>query len=279
MRLLERLRDAFSNERTLRMIWRVERNGKASFLAGAAHFFPYRFRRSLLGYVGGARRLVLEGPLDEGAMRKVIEAGAADGPASLYDCLDAAALRRIRQALPAQSPLSASQLYWEALQGVPQEGMRAELRGLKPWMAFFYLWGQFRQRHGWTCTMERDALDIAAETGIAVHYLETIEEQIETLNRIPLQRIVAFLKHVDWDRYRRDYVRHYLDGDLPALAAAAAAFPTYCEPVIERRNPALHARMRPHLEHGGALVIVGVTHCEGIIALLRAQGYRTTQAR
>ncbi len=255
------------------MMWEVDREGRKSLLAGASHFFPYRFRDSLRRAIGGADTVLLEGPLDEGAMRKVIEAGAGPDRGSLYDALDARTIQKIKQAFARPPPLSASQLYWDILQGAPADWLKAEIEGLKPWMAFLQLWAHYRRRDGWTCSIELDAASLAAGMGKEVHTLETIEEQIEALNRIPLERIVSFLKNVDWETYRLDYVRHYLAGNLPELVATARAFPTFCEPIIDQRDPILHERMSPFFERGNAIALVGVTHCQGIIALLRAQGY------
>ena len=60
------------------MVWEVERRGRRSTLVGAAHFFPRHFRRELRRLIGDARRVLLEGPLDEAATRKVLEAFRAN---------------------------------------------------------------------------------------------------------------------------------------------------------------------------------------------------------
>ena len=65
-----------SKQRELRMIWQIEKGGRSSLLVGSAHFFPYHFRGDLRRILKGATMVVLEGPLDEQAMR-VIDAGAA----------------------------------------------------------------------------------------------------------------------------------------------------------------------------------------------------------
>ena len=74
-------------------------------------------------------------------------------------------------------------------------------------------------------------------------------------------------------------MQRYLAGDLEGLMAAAQAFPTYCEPIVERRDPELAARMLPGLEEGGAAVFVGVSHCRGVIAALRAKGFEAAPSR
>ena len=61
------------------MVWELERRGCRSTLIGAAHFFPRHFRRDLRRLMRDARIVLLEGPLDEAATRKVIDAGRGTG--------------------------------------------------------------------------------------------------------------------------------------------------------------------------------------------------------
>src|SRR2546425_11912884 len=66
------------------MVWEVERRGRRSTLVGAAHFFPRHFRRELRRLTEDARLVLLEGPLDEAATRKVLEAGRGLGGGAPY---------------------------------------------------------------------------------------------------------------------------------------------------------------------------------------------------
>lgn len=277
--VLSRAARLLLKERGLRMVWEIGRSGRRSQLVGTAHFFPYRFRQALRERIRAADAVVLEGPLDEAARHKVVSAGSGRRGVSLYDALDAATLRKLQVTLRAAArPPSGSALLWELLHDGPASRLGNELRPLEPWMAFFHIWTELRTRDGWIYSMDLDAADIAADQSKDVRYLETIEEQIETLERVPLQRWVDFLRGADWDAYRRDYVRHYLDGDLAALTALARGFPTFCAPVIEQRDPVLLERLIPSLEQGNALVCVGILHCPGLIALLRARGYAVTRS-
>src|SRR3972149_2841455 len=104
-------------------------------------------------------------------------------------------------------------------------------------MAFMHLWNRYRAPQGWTYSTDLDVVGIAADLGKDVHPLESIDEQIEALNGIPLERIVAFLADIDWDEYVRTYVKQYLAGDLEVLMATARAFPTFCESIVDRRDP------------------------------------------
>jgi hypothetical protein len=251
------------------MAWQVERQGRRSTLVGAAHFFPRHFRRDLRRLIGAARLVLLEGPLDEDATRKVLAAGRGAGGGALYEAAKEQINARLGIARP---PLDLHQLLKDLVFGRQDEWLVDEMRALKPWSAFFGVWTRYRAREGWTHSLDLDAARIAAELGKPIVYLETIEEQIAALEAVPLERILNFMG-ADWSAYCAAYERHYLAGNLDALVAAAQAFPTYCEPIIERRDPLLAARMAEELERGGACVVIGVAHCPGVLARLRQLGY------
>jgi uncharacterized protein YbaP (TraB family) len=270
-----------SKERDLRMIWEVEREGRRSRLVGTAHFFPYHFKGSLRRYIEQAEAVLLEGPLDEAAMKRTAERGAEEGEgSSLYDALDTETIRMLNEEMRTPSPALSSQKLYRDLLGADAEGpLSAAIKGLKPWMAFFHIWSQYLARRGWKYSTDLDALVIANELERDVRFLETIEEQIDALEKVPLERFVDFLKRLEREGYRRDYVRCYLRGDLEGLMAVAEArgFPTFCEPIVGRRDPILWARMRPFFEKGNAIAFVGVVHCRGIKALLLREGYRMSR--
>jgi uncharacterized protein YbaP (TraB family) len=132
---------------------------------------------------------------------------------------------------------------------------------------------------GGSYSLDLDAERTAARLGKPARHLETIDEQIATLDAIPLQRFVAFIAELDWEAYYDEYVRRYLAGDLDGLMAVARTFPSYCEPVIERRDPALAERLLPAFEAGGACAFIGITHIPGVSARLRAAGCELTPFR
>ena len=252
------------------MVWQVERRGQRSTLVGAAHFFPRHFRRELRRLTEDARLVLLEGPLDEAATRKVLEAGRGLGGDALYK----AARERIHAHLGIYSaPLDMHRILRDLIFGRQDEWLEQELRTLKPWAAFFGIWTRYRAREGWVHKFDLDAAQIAAKLGKETRYLETIEEQLAALDAVPVERFVHFLAAGDWRGYNEAYERHYLAGDLEGLAAAAQGFPTYCEPVIGRRDAVLAERMAPELDAGGACVIVGVAHCPGVLARLAERGF------
>lgn len=270
----------FTRARDLRMVREVRKAGRQSHLAGAAHFFPYHFRKALCRILGRAEAVLLEGPLDDQAMRRVVESGSAPEPGrTLAAALDTACVLKINAEFKAPAPaFSLHPLYQEIFGRAPETQLCVAIQGLKPWMGFFRIWTHYLREHGWTCRMDLDASQAAADLGKPVHFLETIDEQITALEGVPLARILRFLGAVDWTAYRRDYVRHYLGGALEALAATASVFPSFCESVLDRRDPILFERMRPHLERGNTVALIGVLHCPRVIELLRADGYDVTPA-
>jgi len=254
------------------MAWEVGRHGRPaprSVLVGAAHFFPRHFRRDLRRLMRDARIVLLEGPLDQPATRKVLAAGRGVGGATLYS----SSKEKINARLGIYSaPLDVHRILRDLVFGRQDEWLEQELRTLKPWAAFFGIWTRWRAREGWEHKMDLDAAGIAAQLGKEVRYLETIEEQIAALDAVPVERFSRFMNE-SWSQYNAAYERHYLAGDLEGLAAAAQDFPTYCEPVIGRRDAVLAERMTQDLERGGACVVIGVAHCRGVLARLAQAGF------
>jgi hypothetical protein len=255
------------------MVWDIVRRGRRSRLVGTAQFFPHDFRGALRQLIREAHSVVLEAPLDDASLRKVVDAGAATVQTTLYHALDQRALLRVCRMLGVPVvPRDAHEIFRQILFGRPDQWLEAELRGLKPWMAFFGLWTRFRTQLGDAHSLDMDAARAARRLGKTLHHLETIDEQIATLEAIPLERIVAFIAQADWHAYRDDFVRRYLGGDLDGLMATARAFPRSREASHGGREGRLTERLLPAIEEGGACVFVGVTRVPGVVAGLRARG-------
>ena len=62
-----------SREKPLRMVWRVEKDGRRSYLVGTAHFFPYSFVGSLTRLLQKVGTVMFEGPLDEESTARIAE--------------------------------------------------------------------------------------------------------------------------------------------------------------------------------------------------------------
>lgn len=158
--------------------------------------------------------------------------------------------------------------------------IRHVLDGMRPWMAFFTLWVTYLERRGWICDMDRDALEMARRPDRNVLHLESLEEQVQALERIPLERILGFLRAFErWGDYTSRYVRLYLQGDLHALLELSHEFPGRCGLVIHRRDQVLYGRMVETLRRGSAVALVGVPHVRAIKMWLQEDGFRVEQVR
>jgi len=94
----------FWKEKRLRTVWRVEKNGKKSFLVGTAHFSPYSFRKAMAGLVEESETVIFEGPLDPESMAVVAQYGfRGEGTPSVYDALAPAVIREINRQMAARS--------------------------------------------------------------------------------------------------------------------------------------------------------------------------------
>lgn len=269
--MIEAIIGLLTHERPLRLAWTLDRAGRRSLLVGTAHFFPYRFRAALRALLAPARVVLLEGPFDDEARRRVEAAGQRRRGASLYDALSPAARRRIAPLL--QTPRREAAAGYALLQHLHDAAATDELRSLQPWLAFFRVWSRLRQRDRWTYSMDVDVARLARTLGKPLRCLETIDEQIAALEAVPLARYAAFLERDEWAAYRQEYRRHYLAGELAELMVCARRFPTCCPAVIEARDAELAERLLPDLAEGGALACIGVMHSPGVLAALRDAGY------
>ncbi|HKZ58154.1 MAG TPA: TraB/GumN family protein [Thermodesulfovibrionales bacterium] len=270
----------FSKDRELRMIWRIEKDYRISYLIGSAHFFPYSFKRSLTRYIGNADTVLFEGPLDEDNMNKVVEQGSkGDNNSSLNGVLDDSTIKEINKLEYTISTHSYLGTYAMTFGRSTDNSLYEQIKGKRPWMAFFYIWLYYRERNSWMYKLDMDAFKIANEMGKDFHFLEKIDEQIAALDAVPVERIVNFLKKINkWDGYAKKYVRYYLRGDLDGLLSSAAEFPTVCESIIDKRDPILYERMKPFLEKGNTVAVVGITHIQGIRKRLLEDGYAVQSA-
>lgn len=199
-------------EKELKAVWRIEKNGRGGLLAGTAHFFPYRLGKSLEGFIRPAGTVLFEGPLDEESMNQVVaKASQGEGAEALYEALDPAALKKIKTFLGLPGEGSGSLPLLLSLVSTHSDPLRDHFRSLRPWMAFFEIWAHFVKSKGWGSSVDLEAQEIAARLGKEIRFLETIEEQVAALERIPLERFVRFLEKIDrWEEFARSHARWYL---------------------------------------------------------------------
>jgi hypothetical protein len=269
-----------SRERPFRMVWRVQKDRRRSFLAGTAHFFPHSFRRSLGQLLRSGHTALFEGPLDEYSMQQVVKAGFhGHTEECLLNELDEQTVLSIARALTPTGSDTRSLIAFQFMASSPESFACSLVRGMRPWMAFFTLYYRFLEKNGWKYSVDMEAYDLARKMGKDVAFLETIVEQIEVLESLSLEQIIDFLRRInDWKSYTRDFVKWYLEADLEKISSNPYRFPTRNAWIIERRDAILYERMQRYLLEGDAVAFVGVPHVAGIMGMLRADGYEVSRA-
>lgn len=264
------------NKQSLRMVWSVTKNELRSYLVGTAHWFPYSFHASLAHLYKQVDTVILEGPLDEASMNLVAEHGRQpDGSASLQGLVAPHAIdllnQIIGQRLVQQSDGDLSLLF----QNISNQHYQTMIEGVRPWMAFFSIWSLFL---GWRHSVDMEAYQLACKLGKEIHFLETIAEQINVLDNIPLEKFVGHLNDVsDWSVYQRQYVEAYLNGELEQLLGLSKQFPTRTPVVLSQRDKVLFERMQPFFSSRPAVAFVGLSHIPGVSELLIEHGYEVSQ--
>jgi uncharacterized protein YbaP (TraB family) len=281
----------------LKTVWEVKKKGKKNYLVGTAHFFPYHFRVSLKKILRRSKRALFEGPLDPQSMAKVVSHGLqGEGSLEIYEALDSQTLGKIRGKAATLFgnpqvfrgiPGKAGSLFGDSqtlLQFLPQEEkpadpVRSHFQRFRPWLAFFTIWTSYLKTKGWTGSVDLEAFELSKNLGKEIHFLETIEEQIQVLEQIPVERMIHFLKKVhQWDEYSESYVRVYLQGSLADWMSGTSDFPSRCSSVIDERDRVFYHRMKPFIEKGESAVFLGAPHLHGVNQMLEADGYCLEQA-
>jgi uncharacterized protein YbaP (TraB family) len=265
--------------RRFAMLWEIEKGGRRSWIAGTAHFFCYSFESSLTKLFEQVDTVLFEGPLDQASLDQVSEIGRspdAGGP-RLINALSEEEMRRLERVVIGPRGFWARALGFE--QPDPPD-VRHLLSNTRHWMGFFSIWTSYLKRRGWHQSVDLEAWHLAHGMGKAVVGMETIAEQIQTLEGIPFSRVVNFFRLCEqWDSYIRRNVRAYLKADLQGMMGTSTEFPTRTEQVIHRRDVLFLERMRPFLEAGRSAVFVGTAHLLNLLPMLSAAGFTVRRRR
>ena len=117
--------------------------------------------------------------------------------------------------------------------------------------------------------MDLCAWHTALEMGKSVIGMESLEEQVASLESVPLGRVTAFFRSCrSWKGYARRNIHSYLDGDLEGMLGTSTEFPSRTEQIIDGRN----------LEEGRAAVFVGSAHMLQLRDMLAEGGFTVRQA-
>jgi len=266
----------WSNDKPLRMLWRVEKDGRACHLVGTAHFFPYSFRRALTRLVRDVETVMFEGPLDEASSALIAEYGRqGDGVPTFVDALTPETVAEIDRILRDRLDGQTGEAWLLSLVERKPVYFESFTQGVRPWAAFFSIWQTYL---GWKYSMDMEGYQVACKLRKSVHFLETLEEQLAVLDNIPLERIARQLNDVkNWAVYKNEYVSTFLDGDLEKMVTLTARFATRGPVVVGDRDRIFFERMQPFLAHEDVLAFVGFPHIPGVTRLFLEDGFTVAQ--
>jgi len=270
---------ALPRQKRFAMLWEIEKDGRRAWIGGTAHFFCYSFENSLRTLFEQVDTVIFEGPLDQASMEAVAAVGRSPAPGSprLIDQMQEEEIRQLERLVCGPRGRWAKLL---GLQAANSPDVRLLLGHTRPWMAFFSLWTSFLGRHGWDQSVDLEAWRLAHEMGKTVRTMETINEQLETLESIPIPRIVNFFRQCrQWPRYIQRNAKAYLKGDIDAMSGTTTEFPTRTELVIGRRDVNFLAGMQPFIEQGRCVVLVGTAHLVNLRRMLADAGFTVREAR
>ncbi len=226
----------FAEQRPYAMVWKVQKNDKVSWIGGSAHFFCYSFERSFRKLFKEVDHVIFEGPLDSQSLQIVEKEGKTltDQQRPLLQYLNEDDIRRLERVVRGPEGFLARALNIEASRKVD---VRWFLENARPWSTFFTFWTAFLERNGWQQSVDLEAWNIAHEMGKNVIAMESLEEQLASLNSVPAERVIRFFKNCNqWRKMIKENVKVYLQGDLLKLMGTSAEFPNRVREVIDDRE-------------------------------------------
>ncbi|MFQ0813643.1 polysaccharide biosynthesis protein GumN [Brucella anthropi] len=282
---LQREADAVPNRKGL--LWKIDKDGVApSYLFGTIH-------------LSDPRVLALPKPVEDAyrsASTVVIETTDVLNPkAFLRLKLEKPDLLLFTDGTTLKSHIPAERRM-EMEHKLAERGIVLDaVANMKPWVLSSLLalpeCERKRKSEGGKSLDERLALDAQAE-GRDVRGLESAAEQLEAMNRMPLDvHIRNLVASVDYGDRIEDAMETttalYLAGDvgmiMPALRKIVPDglsdddYDSFLKYLISDRNHRMVDRVVPIIDKGNAFIAVGALHLpgkDGIIELLRAKGYR-----
>lgn len=269
--------DSLPQQRPCAMLWRLDKNGRTSWIGGSAHFFCYSFEHSLRRLFENVDTVLLEGPIDSDSMDEVARIGRSPEP----DAPRVAQFLSEEDVVRLERMVYGPEGFLARLVGVQQErriDVRAVLAQSRQWYAFFSLWTSYLERNGWTNSVDLEVWDVALDMGKSVMGMESLAEQIASLESAPMERIVRFMKECSfWPKLMKSNRSRYLAGDLMGMMGTSAEFPTRTGTIISVRDQRFRERMRPYIERGGTAVFVGSAHMINLRQMLAEDGFTVTR--
>ena len=269
--------DSLPKQRPCAMLWRLDKNGRTSWIGGSAHFFCYSFEHSLRRLFEQVDTVLLEGPIDSDSMDEVARIGRTPEP----DAPRVAQFLSEEEICRLERTVYGPEGFWAKLAGFQKErtiDVRKVLAESRQWYAFFSLWTAYLERNGWTNSVDLEVWNIALDMGKSVMGMESLAEQIASLESAPMPRIVKFMKDCSfWPKLMKSNCSRYLAGDLMGMMGTSAEFPTRTGTIISVRDQRFRERMRPYIERGGTAVFVGAAHMINLRNMLAEDGFTVTR--
>ncbi|MCX8026470.1 MAG: TraB/GumN family protein [Thermodesulfovibrionales bacterium] len=275
--IFKRLWGLLRGHKEIKTMWQVSTGKSISYLIGSTHMFCYSFIPFLQEIIKRVDTVVVEGPLDKERMQDVINSGLRNTRVSLHDFIDNQTIELLAETYTNASFKNTASMDKEStyffLKQCYISYIKDILKAHSHWMSFFSLWYMFLDQYKWQHSMDIDAMRLAQRHGKNARYLETIDEQINAMEGIPVERIVRFLKKADqWEGHIERFQRLYLKGSMDELLKQTSEFPSRCESIIDNRDPVMFERMMPYIEKGKTLILVGIGHIPGILDRLIKAG-------
>ena len=264
-------------QRPYAMLWKLEKDGKTSWIGGSAHFFCYSFDASFRRLFDQVDTVIFEGPLDAQSLAIVEEAGKTPNAEQrplfpLFTPEEIATLSRV---------VRGPEGFWPRffnMEAKRKVDVQWYLQNARPWSSLFTCWTGFLERKGWGQSVDLEAYTLALEMGKTVIAMESLEEQLGSLDSVPPDRVVRYFQNCrQWGKMVEHNVDAYLDGDLLRLMGTSAEFPTRTERIISHRDERFRQRMRPFIEAGRTAVFVGTAHMLNLRYMLAEDGFTVTQ--
>lgn len=269
-------------QRPFAMLWELEKQGKKSWIAGSAHFFCYSFEQSFHKLFEKVDTVLFEGSLDSTMLNDVERIGkdmnqtaVCGSGKSLAGLLQEEEIQKLKKVV--QGSQSALAHFFHSAWNNPAD-VCFFLNKTRHWYALFSLWTAFLERQGWKESVDLEAWRIANEMGLTTFGMETLEEQIASLEAVPIDRVLNFFRNCSqWKKTVKCNISAYLAGDLEKMIGTSAEFPTRTEVIINHRDQRFRERMRPFLEKGNCAVFVGSAHMLDLRGMLAEDGFSVHQ--
>ena len=261
------------------VLWQIRYRGKpASHVFGTIHV-PDRRLAALPAPVArafeSARSLTLEFVAEGAARERFLEAAMFLDAQTLEDKIGPRDFERVVELM---APIGLS---------------RDFILKLKPWGVLINLRAPRGPAPAARPTLDEQLVARARARRLALHAMESVEEQIFTFDEFPMDSQVALLHHALENRTEliemsertlQAYLARDLDGIWrvqenfvrrhPEIAAHNAVF---VKRVLYDRSVVMAFRMQRQLRYGNAFVAIGALHlhgARGVLALLESDGYR-----